>query len=397
MSHCIEQPIDRVLSTTSTEWHGLAEIEEVINSDVLEQRGLFFPITKSQVINWKGENQMADELSAISAMVKNADNINSDVLQSALDSFRSNLVFVDTHQTVLADLTACRPDLVASGHATVIPLHIPKSSYHIIDNRRVFETIERAFPECPIVTAGTLKGGKVFFASMDIGQRDYIGPRGDIFKQYLDAISSHDGTLGTRYYDSGTRIVCMNTLQMSLNNMGEFSSTVYHTAGAEKALDTVSVNIQQILSGRTEYFDSLGYLDTVSITPERAKALFAHFITSFDFDDVTDRPESLSTQAFNRTEEIAELFRNGTGNRGANLYDLFNAVTECFTWGSGTGAKCDKQEKFIKSRDGRPAQVKEGFYNFLLSGPDELEAAFERGNKLFKEKETATNEKKASK
>lgn len=385
MSHQIEQPIDIVLSTLSEEWHGLATVVESIGREVLESHGLFFPIKKSQVVNWTGENSMQANLDILNEIKDSGD---IDAFLSAFADFQKNLVFVDTHQTVMADLTDVRPDLVASGVETHIPLAIPKTSYNIITNEKAFSVVERVFECAKIVNAGTLKGGKVFFLSLDIGEAEKVGPRGDKFMQYLDVITSHDGTLGTRFYDSGVRIVCMNTLQASLANAGGLDMRVYHTVGADKALDQVAVNLGDIFAQRSQYFTNLEYLDSVNITEDEVKSLVASFFTSWNIQNPAEYPAEISTNVFNRCEEITHLFRKGQGNKGATLYDAFNGMTEYYTWGSGTGAKTSKPEKFLKSRDAMqtPNQFKEGFLNYLMGESSMLQEEIARGEKLVKDK-----------
>lgn len=384
--HLIEKPFDIVLSIVGPEWHGLADVCETIDEETMEKVGLFFNITKSQVVNWTGENDMQEAISALSELDKA-----SPEFAEQFKAFMQSMVFVDSHKTVMADLS-CRADLVEMGEETSLPLAIPKKSYEIISHRQLFDTVKRVFDAPKIVTAGTLKACKVFFMSLDIGESVKYGPRKDEFRQYLDVITSHDGTLGARFYDSGTRIVCMNTLLASIGDAGEMDMRVFHSSGAEKALQNVSIRLDDILSGRAQFFDSLGYLDTLPCDLVTAQYLAAAFYNSKQMDADGKLPDIISTQILNRCEEIGHLFQKGQGNRGATMYDAFNAMTEFNTWGSGTGKKTTKQEKFLMSRDATatPNEDKNAFYNFLLSG--DFAEPLARGEKLFKE---ALNKKTA--
>lgn len=377
--HLIEQPYDIILSIFGPEWHNLATVKEVIDEETMEKAGLFFNITKSQVVNWTGENDMQEAISALAELDKT-----SPEFATQFSAFMQSMVFVDSHKTVMADLS-CRADLIESGHPTSLPLAIPKKSYEIISHRQLFDTVKRVFDAPKIVTAGTLKACKVFFMSLDIGESVKYGPRKDEFRQYLDIITSHDGTLGARFYDSGTRIVCMNTLLASIGDSGELDMRVFHSSGAQAALNNVSIQLDEILSGRAAYFDSLGYLDTLPCDLMTAQYLTAAFFNSKQMDGDGNLPDILSTQMFNRCEEIGHLFKKGQGNLGETMYDLFNGMTEYYTWGSGTGKKTTKQEKFLMSRDATatPNEDKNAFYNFLLSG--DFAEPLTRGEKLFKE------------
>jgi hypothetical protein len=391
MSHEIEKPIDKVLSTKGVEWHGLADVVEVINRQTLIDQGLFPELKSSQVINFTGGNVL-EALAAIGETVKKI-GVKNEAKFEAFQAFASQFTTVDSHQTILADYTACRPDLVEAGLA-IVPMGIPKQSYGMISNERLFNVLESALPDCKLVNAGTLRAGKVVFYSLDLGQVEYIGPRGDKFMQYLDCISSHDGTLGARFYDSGTRIVCMNTLKASLANRGNLDQVVYHTVNAESALNRVAVNLADIFAARVEYFNTLGYLDTVSISQDEAMYYMAALLTSWNVRDPADYSNELSAQAFNKCEEIREAFKMpGMGTAGANLYDLFNAVTYVYTWGSGTGKNTGKADKFLKSMDGTPNEIKNFALNFLQSDSETLGAHLARGEKLYKEYAAAKSAK----
>lgn len=387
MSHEIEKPVDIVLSlnigdgTNGTDWHGLSTPCEIITAETIREAGLFFPIEKSQVINWHGAETMQESIEKFGAIIAEGGDTSEH-----FEAFKKSLSFVNSHQIVTGDLTTVRPDLVEMGIETRVPLGIPKKSYEIITNEQAFDTIARVFPNCNVTTAGTLRGGKVFFVSLDLdGQSEYIGPRGDKYLQFLDVVTSHDGTLGCRVYDSGTRIVCMNTLQASLSGKGELDMVVYHSKNAQSALENVSVSLDGIFRARENFFSSLEYLDTVSRSAEEVRYIASAFLNNRGAKEGKE-PLELSTQTFNRVEEIADLFKSGDGNRGANDYDFLNGMTQCFTWGSGTGLRNSKQEKFLKSRDGTAAEIKEEFYNFLLSGADFLDIAKVQGEKLYKEK-----------
>jgi len=389
MSHCIEKPIDKVLALKPC-WHGLETIKEVIDSEIMRQEGIFFPLRKEQTLSFSSaEGDQPDIHQAIENIyaMTEKNGVTKAALKKAFEEFTRRLTVYDGRCTVVGDLSEVRPDLVEMGHETRIPFNVPKDSYGIISNERAFETIMKAFgADVQVVTAGTLNAGKVFFVSLDIGESICHGPRNDEFQQYLEAVTSHDGTIGTRYFDSGTRMVCMNTVQAALHSRGNLDMTVYHTKYAEANLDKVSVDLADILTGRRAYFDTLGSLDAVSVSQEKAKHLVTAFLATWNLRDDDDMPEKISTQIFNKADEAATLFTRGAGNRGATLYDVYNAVTELYTWGSGTGKNASKEEKFLSSRSGTPAQIKQDILPFLNRVEAELDSSAALGEKLYKEK-----------
>lgn len=388
--HGIEKPFDIILALKAC-WHGFENIVEKIDKETMRQYGLFFPITSSETLTFADDEPFHSRLQKMADLCQTKGTTLKQVF-AEIERLAKTTESVDSHRTILGDLTAVRPDLVESGHPTKLVLHVPKSSYEIITNEEAFDTVHNVFGDSvQVVTAGTLHGCKVFFVSLDIGQCEYTGPRGDKFMQYLDVVTSHNGTLGTRLYDSGTRIVCMNTLIMSLHNRGNLDFTVYHSKNAAENLKKVSADLSAVFSARAEYFSTLEYFDTLPMTIEQARYLATHFLATWKLDKDDDLPREISTQIFNKAEEIGEVFKSGDGNRGANAYDFFNAITQVYTWGSGTGKNATKQEKFLSSRDGTAAEIKEFSVSYLNRPMESLLADMEQGEKWFREKALTRN------
>jgi hypothetical protein len=377
MSHEIEKPIDQVFSISGTEWHGLAEHVQEITAPFLKARGVFFPIRQGTVLNSLTDGRSFKEITASIHAAIEANNL--ELVKSEITAL--GLAEIDTHKNVIADFSECRPDLVEAGMPHV-PLHVTKTSYEVIPNSRVFEVVEKAF-DAPIVTAGTLQGGQVFFMSLDIGGRERSGPRGDVYSQFLDCITSHNGTLGTRFYDSTTRIVCMNTLRASLSSKGMLDFCVYHTKGADAALNKVSNDLTKVFQQRNEFFTTLELLDLQNCSTADARALFVAYTLEEARNANPDASDEISTQVYNRAEEIGSLFVRGAGNRGATLYDAFQAVTDCFSNGIGAGKTATRDKKFLAGKFGRAAEIKEGYLPFLAQPADIIAGHIETGTKAL--------------
>ena len=378
MAHEIELPIDQVFSIAGTEWHGLAEHVKSITAEFLKERGVFFPIRQGTVLNSLTDGRSFKE---IMQAIQNAIALN-DLEAVKTEISNLGLAEIDTHKNVIADFSECRPDLVAQG-INHVPLHVTKTSYEVIPNERVHEVVNKAF-DCPIVTAGTLQGGQIFFMSLDIGQATRNGPRGDIYSQYLDCITSHNGTLGTRFYDSTTRIVCMNTLRASLSDKGLLDFCVYHTKGADAALDKVSNDLSKVFTQRDEFFANLEILDLQNCSVADARALFIAYTMEEARNANPDKEEKIiSTQIYNRAEEIGSLFVRGAGNRGATRYDALQAVTDCFSNGIGAGKTASRNDKFLTGKFGQAARIKEGYLPFLMQSEDVIQGHIEAGTKAL--------------
>lgn len=324
MAHAISLPHDKVLSVQGSEWHGLAELHPVISS--VEVEPLMFDIIESPSYG------MVD----------------------------GNIITIPGEKTLLADYRKCRTDLAPEEQ--IVHLHTPKDSYRVISNREVWGVMEKSLLDLgvKITTAGTLEKGKKFFISTDIGSGQQV-INGDKFETYLNFVTSHDGTLAMKAYDSMTRIVCQNTLRASMQTAGEVGFSVQHTKNANLALDNLPELINAILAGRADNKEILEYLADFQIDSNLALA----YATGY-FCKVTGE-EMVSTRSRNAAESITNLFANGIGNRGRNLYDLVNGVTEYFTSGDGVGRKSTSADKAYKANFGAAADHKDRFFQMITS------------------------------
>ncbi len=341
MSHGIIKPIDKVISTKGAEWHGLADVVPTIGRT--EAEPLFFDIRSGKVL------------------------IDIDGAQ----------VPMPNHKPLVADFRACRPDLVGTENEFV-PLHIPKNSYREIKNSEVWGAMEESIKDidATVTCIGTLEAGKKFFISLDLSGETEFNAAGDKFLAHLNFITSHDGTLGVRAYDSTVRIVCMNTLRWSLNAAGDVGFNVYHTAGADTAMKNLGALVAEVLSGRAQFRDSMEFLNTVACSAEEARLVTLGYLSQLNTEGA-----KLSTRTKNAAEEIATLFSRGAGNKGKTLYDLLNGATEYWTNGDGTGKKADSATKAYKANFGSAADHKSAFCNLLLSGADVIAETREKGRK----------------
>jgi len=319
MAHKIEKPHDIVLSNKGTEWHDLATHLPVIGDD--EVAPLLFDIVESPAL------------------------VMIDGVQTSLENYK---VLVADHRSV-------RPDLVGSD--ALVPLHIPKAGYKVISNREIWSVMQKSLRDldCKVTSVCTLERGKKFAISADIGSSDLVINR-DKFKANLNFVTSHDGTMAMETFDSAIRIVCMNTFQWS-RNAAQDKFKVYHTKNANFALDGLGDLLNTVLKGRAELIAVMEYLADHACDPNDALAMAAgYFCVTTDAKD-----NKLATRSMNAAREIVNLFANGIGNAGRNLYDLVNGATEYWTSGEGTGKKASPASRIYRSQLGSAAEHKRSF------------------------------------
>lgn len=359
MSHQIEET-DLTFSTEGKEWHGLAVHVPVIDAETIKP--LLFPFIE-------GEPSVSIETGAY-------DGDGNPVMET---------VRVEGFKTILADLRG-RDDL-SQGLRRFQPLHTPKDSYRVISNAEVWECVQKSIEGLgvKIVTAGTLDNCKKFYVSVELeGSKDLRTASGDKFQAILNFLTSHDGSINLLAKDWMHRVVCANTFGWcAAYEGGAVAVRVPHTKNAGIQIDNLGAYLNTVLHGRQKIMEAMSYLETVKMeSPSQAAYVSAAFLNGPDADE-------LSTRTFNRAVTIRDLAVAGKGNHGKTRADMFNGLTDYFTNGAGAGGeKADKAKRWSVSNFGAAADHKERFLSLLLNEADFSEA-LERGEKLFRDKESA--------
>jgi phage/plasmid-like protein (TIGR03299 family) len=213
-----------------------------------------------------------------------------------------------------------------------------------------------------IETAGSLKGGRRVWMLAKINRPDsVIVPQADDrVAKYLLAAVGHDGTLAFRLGYTPTRVVCMNTLSVAVNEGESTHIRIPHLSGATKAIDAIAKTIEGVdarFEKTAEIFRALAgvkirgseqlrqYVDSV-FKPNKAEHgadglsdLLARPVSPRESIFSADSGEMTSEKKSRVFDEIATLFEQGRGNdlpgvRGT-AWAAYNAVTEQLTWNRG--------------------------------------------------------------
>lgn len=299
MAHCIESH-DIVYSNRSAEWHGLAQVTEINKSSIGK---ILFPIVSS-------EDVFADS---------------------------------ELGQIKFSGLKALFADLRERGEG-LLPLDIRSSLYRPIGNLEVWDALESGLTGIghTITTAGTLGDCRRFFVSVELtdDKNDGFRVAGDDFKAYLNFVTSHDGTLALQAYDSNTRVVCQNTLNLSLRTAGNYRVTVKHTKNASLEIQGLEQWIQHTLRVRHEFAVSLEKLTEIKLDAGQARQAASGYYLLAQGGEGEFSPRTKKD-----VSNVVNLFQNGRGNKGETAYDLFNGVTDYYTNGRGAGIETASAEK----------------------------------------------------
>jgi phage/plasmid-like protein (TIGR03299 family) len=113
--------------------------------------------------------------------------------------------------------------------------------YRCIQNVELFNFLDAVTEKEAAVyeTAGSLKGGRICFATASLGNEYYVA-KDDPIKPFVVTALGHDGSLQFSAFSSTIRPVCWNTLSAALTEAsGDFGAGVVkipHRRGAEQAI-----------------------------------------------------------------------------------------------------------------------------------------------------------------
>jgi hypothetical protein len=287
---------------------------------------------------------------------------------------------VDGEMVELEDYKALIADLRGLGMAeNMVPLHVPKAGYKVISNEEIFDAAVEAIKDvdAKITSIMTLENRKKFALSVNLGD-DVMKVNGDEIHAHLNFVSSHDGTMNLKAYDSTIRIVCMNTLRWSLEAAGQVGFTIRHTKNAAIALENLPELVNAILTGRIQFKEVMEYLASCKVDSNEALAMAAGYFC------LESGSPKLSTRSLNTATAIVDLFANGKGNNGKTLYDLANGATEYWTSGDGVGRNANDIAKSYKAEFGMAADHKSRFVE-LLADESRRNTAKEMGKEALAE------------
>lgn len=209
---------------------------------------------------------------------------------------------------------------------TNAPLSIVSNRYKIVQPAEVLEFFKDLVADAgfEIETAGTLKGGKRIWALARTGIEGEVVD-GDNVKTYLLLVTSCDGGLATTAFFTSIRVVCMNTLQMSLNDADVTSQVkVRHntTFDPEAAKITLGLNAK---SAYTDFMKKMQSFSNLSLSTPVVSEIIETIFAEKGTQGVIRESKGFKT--------VMQLF--GGAGKGSTLdgvagtgWGLVNAMTE---------------------------------------------------------------------
>lgn len=260
-----------------------------------------------------------------------------------------------------------RPDI---GQGLV--LGVVSDDYSIVSNSRMWETIEKGLRGVPyrVTCAGSVRNCRQCWISLDFPeiQENFAS---DPWRMNVNAIWSHDGSFSLAIFDSGTRIVCKNTLDYARKGEKTFHLRARHTGDTDTKTAQMAVDLEKLAESRRRFFQDLERMANTPVTFDEAQ----RFMTGFAAPDGVKKSDDLSTRSKNTLRALMSAFWEGEGNNGQSRYDLLNGITEHWTRNAN---RSDMAKNFISSEFGTGAARKSEAFH-VLNDAERYEKTVQRG------------------
>jgi len=256
---------------------------------------------------------------------------------------------VDAMATIREDLPVGNPKRV---------LGIVGPGYRVVQNRDAFSFFDSVVGKDTAIyeSVGALGNGETIFIVAKIPEQFWV-VKGDYFDQYITLTNSHDGSKALRVYATPVRVVCQNTLNMSLKNVSA-SVCLRHTLNVEQKLRDAGEILGLATDSFRETQELFRHLATKPITHE----LFNQFVT----DLFPAHGEEVNAATIAHREGVADMFEAPT-NRMKGVYGTWYGATQAVT------EYVDHQMNFrkdsaVQALFGRGARVKEEAIQLAVKG-----------------------------
>ena len=206
--------------------------------------------------------------------------------------------------------------------------------YTILQNKEAFQPFEPMLDMgFKLETAGSILGGKMVWILAKSPEKYLVGDDG--IQRYVFMYTSHDGSAGNCFRDTGIRIVCNNTLNFALNNTGTFNYQIKHTASIKDKVKQLKDNIVNSNDNFKQAIDTMNRFKEQSFNEKQAGVYFEAvipFLIKENREKISKAELGIHTRntALPVWNKLHSLFKNGKGNQGKTLWDAYNAITEYY-------------------------------------------------------------------
>jgi len=206
-------------------------------------------------------------------------------------------------------------------------LGVVSDKYRIIQNEDAFDFFDSIVGGGKAIyhTAGALgQGERIWILAKLPG--DIRVTNEDNVEKYLLLTNSHDGKNALRMYFTPVRVVCQNTLIMSLGQRSEEGIVIRHVGSVQDKVEEAA----RLLGISNDFYNTLGEKFNRFLNIKMDKNGLRHYYVKVVYN--TDAEAVKTPVMENRISRMTELFETGKGNdrpevRGT-LWSALNSVTE---------------------------------------------------------------------
>ena len=217
---------------------------------------------------------------------------------------------------------------------TLKPLSVMSGRYKIVQPRTVMEYFRDITEEhgLKMETAGILKDGSVYWALARTGQSDKVN--GDVHNGYVLLATSADGSLATINKMTSVRVVCNNTLDMSLMGKGDTQVRIKHSTEFDPARAKKALGLIDFEASWNEHMGVLRHLDRIVVSHNQATAFFTELLRpaalakakiSYGYGDAIQ--DNTMDKAVRGLEALEEAYMIAPGAVPGTAYGLVQGVS----------------------------------------------------------------------
>lgn len=217
---------------------------------------------------------------------------------------------------------------------TFAPLGVVGAGYMPVQNRELAELAQALGGDgCEIESAGSIRDGRrVWFLLR--GEPFEVNGGKDEVERYLLLANGHDGTLALTVQPTSIRVVCSNTLHMSLGERGQRSVRILHTSGVQDRVGEVRATLGMFTDASRRFEEQARALARRNMGREEVQAFWLDVYQELEGMIPTEHKTAADAAARNRsTKALAEwsqTFDREHKVAGPTAWNAMNAVTHWY-------------------------------------------------------------------
>ena len=205
-------------------------------------------------------------------------------------------------------------------------LGVVSDRYKVLQNRHCFKFLDSLVEngDLQYESAGALRGGQIIWLLARLPSIDTIAA-GDTVKRYLLLQSSHDGLSAINTGATSVRVVCANTLRLSLQTNKSTMKRITHKGDMVSKLADAQLYLSQFDKAFALFRDEAQLLATRYFTNEQCKEYIQKLFPEVDLET------RAKAQRERKVSQVREAFRDHRtclASIKGTWWHLFNSVTQ---------------------------------------------------------------------